>query len=81
MKKEIPTREENPLGLHQRYFIEKTDGEPVDENAEYFILRLDKAGRDPRHVAACRKAILTYAEDIKDHLPVLAQDLIDRYSE
>lgn len=37
----IPTQEENPKGLHQRYVVSKTNGEPVDETAEYFILRLD----------------------------------------
>ena len=78
--KTIPTREENPKGLHQRYIVTKTDGEPIDENAEYFILRVDKNGSDPRHIAACRKAVLCYANEIKNHLPELSKDLIDRYS-
>ena len=77
----LPTQEENPTGLHGRYFIEKVSGESVDENAEYFILRLDKYGSDPKHIAACRKAVLTYADEIKDHLPKLSEDLIKRYGE
>lgn len=77
----IPTEEENPNGLHGRYIVEKVNGEPIDENAEYFILRLDKNGNDPKHIAACRKAIMTYAEEIKDHLPKLSKDLIERYSD
>lgn len=52
---------------------------PVDENAEYFVLRLDENGRDPKHISACRKAIITYAEEIKEHLPDLSKDLIERY--
>ena len=75
----IPTKTENPQGLHQRYIVTKTNGEPIDKNAEYFILRLDSGGSDKKHIAACRKAILTYAEEIKEHLPELSQDLIRRY--
>ena len=77
----LPTQEENPNGLYGRYIVEKVSGEPVDENAEYFILRLDKYGDDPKHIAACRKAILTYANEIKEHLPKLSSDLLERYSE
>lgn len=76
----IPTREENPNGLHQRYVVSKTSENPVDEGAEYFVLRVDKNGKDPKHVAACRKAVLKYAEEIADHLPELSKDLINRYS-
>jgi hypothetical protein len=75
----IPTIEENPKGLYQRYIVSKTSGKPVDENAEYFVLRLDKNGKDPKHVKACRKAVLKYAEEIADHLPELSKDLIERY--
>lgn len=76
----IPTELENPNGLHQRYHVSKVTGEPVDENAEYFVLRLDENGDDPVHIESCRKAILVYAENIKDHIPELSKNLIDRYS-
>ena len=76
----IPTQSENPDGLHSRYHVEKTNGEPVDENAEYFVLRVDKNGSDPKHIAACRKAVITYAEEIRPYLPKLANDLIQRYN-
>jgi len=46
MKAGIPTQEENPKGLHQRYIVSKTNGEPIDEKAEYFILRVDLNGSD-----------------------------------
>lgn len=77
----LPLQSENPNGLHGRYIVEKVNGEPMDEDAEYFILRLDKNGSDSKHIAACRKAIMTYAEEIKDHLPKLSKDLIERYGE
>lgn len=76
----LPTQQENPKGLYNRYIVEKVSGEPVDERAEYFILRLDEFGDDPIHIEACRKAIITYAKEIYPHLPQLAMDLIDRYS-
>ena len=75
----LPTEEENPKGLHGRYIIGKVNGEEVDERAEYFILRLDEFGNDPIHIAACRKAAVTYAKAIYPHLPQLAEDLVKRY--
>jgi hypothetical protein len=75
----MKTQLENPNGLHQRYYVEKVNGDPIDPRAEYFILRLDDFGTDPKHIAACRKAIMTYANEIENHLPQLAQDLKDRY--
>ncbi|NIR16047.1 MAG: hypothetical protein GWN86_19840, partial [Desulfobacterales bacterium] len=53
----------------------------IDEGAEYFVLRLDRGGDDPKHIAACRKAIMTYVNEIEGHLPQLAADLRDRYSD
>jgi hypothetical protein len=77
----IPTQSENPKGLHQRYIVEKANGDTMNPNAEYFVLRVDPYGNDPKHIAACRKALMTYANEIKDHLPELSKDLIERYSD
>lgn len=74
----IPTKEQNPDGLHQKYIISKVSGEPLDPGAEYFILRLDSGG-DPDHVEACRAAIRAYAKNIQPVIPKLASDLIARY--
>ena len=75
----IPTKEENPDGLHERYIIAKVDGSPTDKNAEYFVLRLDKGGKDQKHMKACRRAIINYALDIDEHLPELSEDLVLKY--
>ena len=75
-----PSKDENPNGLHGRYTVAKADGSPVDESAEYFVLRLDSGGNDPAHIAACRTAVMTYADEIEPHLPQLAADLRARYS-
>ena len=71
----------NKSGLHRKYIIKKSDGSLVDPDAEYFVLRLDVNGKDEKHTKACRKALMLYAEEIKDHLPVLSKDLIDRYGD
>ena len=72
-------------GLYRKYYIKKITNrcgeislEDVNKDAEYFVLRLDDDG-DKKHVDACRKAVLKYAEEIKDHLPELSKDLFKRY--
>lgn len=51
----------------------------IDDNAEYFILRLDTGGSDPEHIKAGRIGIHAYATAIEHHLPDLARDLRERY--
>ena len=75
----IPTQIENPKGLRQKYIVSKVNGSPIHEDAEYFILRLDKNGDDPIHIEACRQAVITYAIAIRSHLPKLSDDLFARY--
>ena len=91
----LQTKEDNPTGLHAKYFIQKIKGykykgngilgpkyepilEPVKDNAEYFILRLDENG-EPNHVKASKKAILIYADEIEKYAPDLAANLRERY--
>ncbi len=76
--KPLPEADESVDGLHKKYIISKANGTPVDESAEYFVLRLDENG-DPKHVAACRDAIIASAISIEEYLPELSKDLIDRY--
>lgn len=65
-------------GLINKYIISKTDGSPVDPDAKYFILRLDPNG-NKEHVIACRKAINTYLQAIREYLPELSHDLYKLY--
>ena len=92
---QLPTVIDNPNGLHQRYKIQKITGwkarhgefaswldpilEPVDKNAEYFVMRLDEGGKDIEHIKACRIGVHAYADAIEHHLPDLAKDLRERY--
>jgi hypothetical protein len=71
------------VGLYIKYKIEKVigikkDGElvtcPIDPEADYFVLRLDKD-------AHARKAALAYAESIMDENPTLYEDITERCSE
>jgi len=75
----IPTKDENPEGLHLRYIVTKANGKQVDPEAEYFVLRLDLKGDDKDHIFACRKAIQVYADHINEAIPELAADLRKRY--
>lgn len=76
----MQTQQQNPKGLRKRYRVEKVDG-TTDPNAEYFVLRLDNGGSDPKHITACRKALMVYADEIEAHLPDLAQDLRNKYGQ
>jgi predicted secreted Zn-dependent protease len=76
----IPGPEECPNGFHRRYEISKTTGEPVEDNAEYMVLRLDWGGDDKEHIRACRIAAAAYAMAIEHHLPELSKDLLERYT-
>ena len=76
----IPTKDECPKGLHQQYVLTRADGKPLDERAEFFVLRLDEFGHNPVHIEACRKAILAYADAIVATKPELAKDLYSRYN-
>lgn len=79
----IPTKKQNPKGLHQRYFIQKVsdfgNAIPIDQGSEYFVMRLDEGGKDPEHIKACRIGVHAYADAIEHHLPELAKDLRERY--
>ena len=72
----IPTKQENPNGLHQRYRVTKADGTECDSRAAYFVLRLDNFGDDMEHVAACRAAAQAYAASVPLRLQLVANDLL-----
>lgn len=91
----IQRKEQNPNGLHAKYSIRKIVGwkktaidipfgmrpitKPVDENAEYFVLRLDTGGKDINQIRSGRIAIHAYADAIEPFIPQLAKDLRERY--
>lgn len=54
-------------GIYLKYTVTKADGSPVDEQADYFVLRVDK---DP----AARAALLAYGRACDN--PSLAADIL-----
>ena len=54
--------------LYNKYIVTKTDGSPVDPNAQYFVLRIDT---DPE----ARKALLHYSSLISQDDPEFANEL------
>lgn len=70
--------EKSKQGLKTKYSVKPITG-PIDPNADYFVLRLDKYQSDKAHLQACRIAINAYAEAIKESLPLFYNDLIERY--
>jgi len=54
-------------------FYDKPDF--IDEKAKYFVLRYDDFGDDPKHIRACKIALLVYAKLIENHLPLLSKYL------
>lgn len=76
---QIPNPDYDPssiLGLHDPSIIVE---HPIDNGAEYFVLRLDRNGKDPNHINACRIGIQAYANAIEPFIPELAKDLRERY--
>jgi len=60
-------------GLYDKYVVTHRDGSPVDPEAFYLVLRLDKG----LYVDACRRAADEFAEIVRDDNPQLADDLIE----
>lgn len=58
-------------GLYTKYVIQKSDGSPVDPEAQYFILRIDKGD----YVMACRAALAVFARRVRLRNPTLADDI------
>ncbi len=61
--------------MHQRYEVPKADGSPVDEDAVYFVLRLDSGGSDPpRCRGVCRVCFRGFDHGFARATKTIAQD-------
>jgi hypothetical protein len=60
----------NNHGLFNKYTVTKTNGEPTDPGAQYFVLRIDTD-------YAARFALTSYISAIQERQPEFAQQLID----
>ncbi len=64
-------RRVDQMGLYGKYIVNRSDGQPVDPGADYFVLRLDTD-------EAARRALLVYAWLVVETMPKLSQDLRER---
>lgn len=67
-------------GLFNKFMITRTDGKPVNPEAEYFVLRLDNKQSHLEHLQASLKALNAYANAIAESNPVLAKEILDKYN-
>lgn len=61
-------------GYQKKFIVQKASGNPIDADADYFVLRLDK---DPH----ARVALAAYAESIKEENQTFAQEIKFRLAE
>ena len=70
-KKKGEKGEKEMKGLYQKYVVSKTSGKPIDPKAQFIILRID----DGRYLHACRAGVAAFAEAVREHNPILADDI------
>lgn len=77
MSDRLPSKDENPKGLHRRYRVLKEDG--TTATGTYLVLRIDNDGDDQEWQAACRQAAYKLVKEIQDrrikHLQKFANEL------
>ena len=64
-------------GLYQKYIIKKANGKPLDPNFEAIVLRIDGG----QYVDACRAGAFAFAQSVKKHNPLLADDIKNKLRE
>ena len=57
--------------LTNKYIVKKTNGEPIEDKAEYIVLRIDA---DPH----AQTAAMAYANSIENENPEFARDIRNR---
>ncbi len=62
-------------GIKMKFHIRKADGSPISPEACYFVLRLDGEVSDENFMHASRRAMRVFAENIRDSIPALAEDI------
>lgn len=64
------------MELENKFIIKKSDGSEVNPKAKYFVLRYDKYQSNMLFMLASKKAMVTFAEVIKNDFKELSCDLI-----
>lgn len=64
-------------GLYQKYIIQKANGHPLADGFYAIVLRVDGG----RYLHACRAGVAAFAEAVREHNPILADDLQKKLKE
>lgn len=64
-------------GLYEKYIIKKASGKPLGEDFYAIVLRIDGG----RYVHACRAGVAAFAEAVRPHNAILADDLVTKLAE
>jgi len=62
-----------PLGIWKKYTVTHSNGQPVENDADYFVLKFTD-----QHA---REALRRYAESVRRFNPILARELTERCNE
>lgn len=62
-----------PLGIYRKYTVSRASGEPIENQDDYFVLKLTDAH--------AREALRRYAESVKRYNPILAKELVQLCNE
>ena len=58
-------------GLYKKYIIKKVSGKPLAKGFDAVVLRID----DGQYLNACRAGVAAFAEAVREHNPLLANDI------
>lgn len=64
-------------GLYEKYTITKASGKPLNPEFYAIVLRLDGG----RYVHACRAGVAAFAEAVRPHNVLLADDIVAKLAE
>ena len=64
-------------GFYKKYIVTKTSGNPMDPEAEFIVLRIDKG----IYLHACRAGAAAFAEAVRGENPLLANGIQTRLEE
>ena len=68
-----------PKGLYKKYIITKANGEPIDPEAQYFVLRIDTDPHAREALKAYRDSLIRSCDN--DLLMVDIDKLLNRYDQ
>ena len=72
--RDMVEREPDEKGLYNKYIVTKANGKPLAPTFHAIVLRIDGG----RYLHACRAGVAAFAEAVREHNPVLADDVQEK---